>query len=295
MRHRARDGEAGFALVSVLAILAVLAILVTGFALASRHSLALSRNTVEAARARAHAEAGVSLALGHLLDPDLARRWNANGTPHAVTFDGAEITVTLQDEAGKIDLNWAPLELIGGLLAEAGVPADAARGILDAVAARRQGGTLSGEPPGDRASAAMLGGPRLSDLAAAPFRLIEDLRLLPGVGPDLFDRLRPFVTVYAQSRHVDAASAPRAVLLALPGIAPEDADAILAARVPAGGQPRPAVPDEALPFVGAADLRTVTIIAVTGTPAIRRRVVIALTARPNQPFQILEWRQDFDG
>ena len=295
MPRRTRGDEAGFALVSVLAILAVLAILVTGFALASRHALALSRNAVEAARARAHAEAGISLAIGHLLDPDLTRRWNVNGSTHTVTFDRAEIVITLQDEAGKIDLNWAPLDLIGNLLAETGMPAAAARDILDAMAARRQAGSLPEVAPGDRSSAALLGGPRLGDLAAAPFRLVEDLEALPGVGPDLFEQLRPFVTVYAQSRHVDPASAPRAVLLALPGVAAEDADAILAGRPAAGGQPRPPVPDQALPFVGAADQRAVTIIAVTGAPAIRRRAVIALTARPNQPFQFLEWRQDFAG
>jgi general secretion pathway protein K len=290
-----RDEEKGFALVSVLAIVAVLAILVTGFALASRHSLALSRNAIEAAQAQAHAEAGVSLALAHLLDPDLTRRWNGNGSAHVVTVGGATVTVTLQDEAGKIDLNWGPLELLGSLMAEVGVPADAARDILDAVAARRQAGGLPDAAPGDRSSAALLGGPRLRDLANAPFRLVDDLKALPGLSQESFDRLRPFVTVYAQSRHVDPACAPRAVLSTLPGIAPQDTDTILAARVPAGGQPQPTIPDEALPFVGgAADQRAITITAIAGTPAIARRAVVALTGSASQPFRILEWQQDFD-
>ncbi|HEV2676267.1 MAG TPA: hypothetical protein VGV37_17210 [Aliidongia sp.] len=294
MPGRGRDDESGFALVSVLAIVAVLAILVTGFALASRHSLALSRNTVEGAEARAHAEAGVSLALAHLLDPDPTRRWNTNGSPHVLTFDGSAMTVVLQDEAGKADLNWAPLEIIGGLLTGLGIPGDTAQGIIDAVAARRMAGILPDAPPGDLSSAALLGGPRLRDLAAAPFRLVEDLKALPGVGQDEFDRARPFLTVYSQSQRIDPASAPRSVLLALPGMAPLDADAVIAARVPIGGQARPTVPDEALAFIGAADQRAVTITVTTGTPAITRRAVVSLTGRANQPFQILEWRQDFD-
>ncbi|GGF36508.1 hypothetical protein GCM10011611_48730 [Aliidongia dinghuensis] len=285
------SGERGFALISVLAVLAILAVLVGGFALASRRSLELSRNAVAAATARARAEAGISLALAHLLDPDATQRWNADGRAHAVRFDGATITVTIQDEAGKIDLNWAPLELIAGLLAEVGVPTDAAQSILDAIDARRKAGTLPEAPPGDRAGAALLGGPRLRDLAGAPFRLVEELKSVPGVSQDLYDRLRPAVTVYSESRHIDPASAPRLVLLALPDMTPVSADAILAARPATGGQPRPDLPAAARAFIGGGDPRAVTITATVDH--LTRRAVVSLTGRANQPYQILEWRQDF--
>ncbi len=291
MRRGTRDAERGFALVSVLAILALLALLVGGFALASRRSLAESRGALETARAQAQAEAGVSLAIAHLIDPDAAQRWNDNGTSHVVRFDGTDIRVTLQDAAGELDLNWAPIELIGSLLAEAGASGDQAQQILDAIAARRQAGALPSAPPGERSGAALLGGPHLKDLATAPFRLVEDLKSLPGVDQDLFDRIRPFLTVWSESRKIDPASAPRGVLLTLPGIAATDADAILAARTPTGNQPRPTLPDDALPYIGAQDPRAVTILAEAGR--IRRRVVISLTGRPNQPVQILEWQQDF--
>jgi general secretion pathway protein K len=287
----ASDRQRGFALVSVLAILALLALLVGGFALESRRTLAESRSALEAARGRTRAEAGVSLAIAHLIDPDPAHRWNDNGTTHVVRFDGTDILVTLQDEAGEIDLNWAPLEVVGNLLAEAGAAGDQVQSILDAIAARRQAGSLPPAPPGEASGAAQLGGPHLKDLATAPFRLVEDLKTLPGVDQELFDRIRPFLTVYAQRGRIDPASAPRAVLLALPGVTAEDADTILAARTPDGGNTRPRLPDDALAYIGAADQRAVTIIASAGRT--RRRAVISLTGRPNQPVQILEWRQEF--
>ncbi len=115
-RCRGRDGQRGLALVVVLWVLVLLSLIAASFSRTTRTEINVARNLVDNAKAEALAEAGVYLAILALLDPDPAQRPRADGTPFEVAFGGAEITVSVQDEGGKIDLNQAPDELLRGLL-----------------------------------------------------------------------------------------------------------------------------------------------------------------------------------
>jgi general secretion pathway protein K len=149
--------------------------------------------------------------------------------------------------------------------------------------------------------AALLGGPRLRDLAGAPFRSVDELLTLPSMTRTIYDRLRPFMTVYAQSAHVNPATAPREVLLAIPGISPALVALVLAARNRGQADlPSVAMPDlaGARQFLAVLDARTVTItaevVAEPGTDFLREAVAAA-TSDPYHPFRVLEWRQDLRG
>ncbi len=109
-------GRRGLALVVVLWVLVLLSLIAASFTRATRTEVNVTRNLVDNAKAEALAEAGVYLAILALLDPDPAQRPRPDGTPWKVAFGGAEITVSVQDEGGKIDLNHAPDELLRGLL-----------------------------------------------------------------------------------------------------------------------------------------------------------------------------------
>jgi len=69
---RARSGRSqrGFALLLVIWVLAILAVLAAGFAAGTRSETRVARNLLDAAQARALAEAGVALATGALIDND---------------------------------------------------------------------------------------------------------------------------------------------------------------------------------------------------------------------------------
>jgi general secretion pathway protein K len=298
MRRPREEGERGFALIAVISVLAILALLAAGFAMATRQETNIVRNTIATARARALADAGVSLAEIGLLSRDAAARWHPDGRPYALTVGGAAIRVSVQDEAGKVDLNWTPLPVVEGLLAALGLDPEAQAGIVAGITERRGAARLPPVPPGETPGSNFTGGPTLRDLAAAPFRSVDELLTLPGVSRAAFERLRPFVTVYAQTAHINSATAPRDVLLAVPGVTPATADLVVAARTPRpDGSPSAPLPDlgAAKRFLAFTDLRAATITAEAGEGSdghFVRRAVVTTTNDPYHPFRVLEWRQD---
>ena len=129
-----RAGERGIALILVLWVLALLSVLAVGFASNARTELLIVRNQVESARARAIAEAGISLAILEMTQVDLEQRWPADGREHVLTYGENLIRVRVQDEAGKIDINAAPDEMLEGLFRTVGVDAAPASRLVDAIA-----------------------------------------------------------------------------------------------------------------------------------------------------------------
>src|SRR5689334_11474867 len=115
--ERGRSGRArqrGIALVLVLWVMALLAVMVVGFAGDARTELKLARNQADAAQARAIADTGVSLALLSVLDNNEDTAWRIDGATHSLAYGDGAISVSVQDEGGKIDLNLAPPALLAG-------------------------------------------------------------------------------------------------------------------------------------------------------------------------------------
>jgi len=288
--------QRGFALLLVIWVLATLAVVAAGFAASTRSETRLARNLYDAARARALAEAGIARATVALLETDPRARWRADGTPYPLEFDGGRVRIRVEDEDGKIDLNRAPPAMLAGLCAELDIEAAVCDALVDGVVARRKAATPP-EPPG--VPGLRLGvPPPVPDRQDAAFTTVEELRQLPGVDGASVERLRSFVTVYAESDHIDPAVAPREVLLAIPGIDPGAVERLLAAR---GSDTGLFVPPPALPgadaYAAPGQLHAATIIAEavseTGA-AFARRSVVGLTGQPLAPVQVLEWRQQLD-
>jgi general secretion pathway protein K len=310
-RPRSGRRQHGFALLLVIWVLAILAVLAAGFAAGTRSEARLARNLLEAARARALAEAGVALATGGLIDNDPAGEWRTDGTPRELSFVEGVVRVRIEDEGGKIDLNASPPALLSGLCGELGIDGNTCAGLVDGVVLRRRaavpppppvfrGLRNAGQPIG-------FGVSPIQDRQAAAFGALEELRQLPAIDQASFDRLKPFVTVYSQNPRIDPAVAPREVLLAVPGINPREVEQLLIARQtpprPAGGATPPggavAPPLPALTgvdaYVARGQLRAATIVAEAQTAsggAFIRRAVVAMTGTPLNPTQVLEWRQD---
>jgi general secretion pathway protein K len=287
----------------VIWVLALLALLAGSLAGDVGGEARLTRNRIETARARALAEAGVTLALNNLLLRDPSVQWPADGRPRALAYDGGTITVTIQDEGGKVDLNAAPVELLASLFDGLGIGDGAAlaRTIVDyreraaaqrpAPGAPKQFGLL----PGDA------GSPGGLDVRAMPFAAVSELRQLPGVSRAVYDAVRPFVTVYSASRRVNPRTAPREVLLGLPGVSPQEVGFALQARradaadLSLGDAPALSGVER---YVQGADVHAATVSAAAraadGGRFVREAVVI-LTDAPLHPFQIVQWRQAVEG
>ncbi|RJX77391.1 general secretion pathway protein GspK [Pseudomonas sp. LS-2] len=165
-------GQRGVALLLVLWVLALLGTLLAGLLgwvhLQNRQALWQRQHT----QAVLAAEAGVGMAVLAQLDRDPKRHWKADGQPHALPFDEATLAVSLTSEAGKLDVNAAPVESLARLvMACGGSPAQSAQ--LSQALNQRRGG--------DR----------------APLRTIEELRELPAMDQRLYTCVSAHMTLWS--------------------------------------------------------------------------------------------------
>lgn len=197
--------DSGFALVAVLLALGLLAMVATTFMLAVRAHVRSVAATSAAARAEASADGGVSLAVHDVLavreDRTRARRFPVDGTAVACLMDGgARLLVTVQDEAGLVDLNSAAEALLVALLRGSGFSeGDALKlshrilDFRDRDDERRAAGAESADY-----AAAGLPGPK-----NAPFDAVDELAQVLGADAALLDLLRRAVTVHSGLAGVD--------------------------------------------------------------------------------------------
>jgi general secretion pathway protein K len=180
------DPEAGYALVLVLVGIALLSLIVVSvLQISSRSVQDISADLARAQLADA-ADAGVSEAELSLVDLRPSMRWPIDGTPRYVTFDGVPVTIIVESESGKIDLNGANRDLIVGLFAAAGLDQTSANTMADRVMDWREPGNLkrlNGAKAPDYRAAELPYGPR-----DGPFQSISELQLVLGMTPTLYEK-----------------------------------------------------------------------------------------------------------
>ena len=154
--------------------------------------------------------------------------WLPDGSPRPWTFAEVPLSISVSNEASRIDLNQADAKTLTALLMVLEVPDDAAAALADRILDWRDEDDLVG-----------LNGAEDSDYAAeglpygakdGPFTSVEELRQVLGVTPELYARLAPELTVDSGVDQVDQQFASAAVLAAVQGVPLEDAQAAVAER-----------------------------------------------------------------
>lgn len=207
-----RGKRDGFIVVAVLAVLALLTGVLGSLSLAVRGEIDAVLTASEQMRLEGLTQAGASLVAYELYE--LKRpAFRVNG--RTIRLDDGVVQVTVEDEAGKIDLNGSPPVLLAGLYRAAGL-ADMEPEVFAAkVVAWRErfpstGANRERREPG--------------------FRSIGELRWLPGLTPSEAAVLSEFVTVLNPQGKIAPATAPVTVLNALPGLMPQTIDRVLRLR-----------------------------------------------------------------
>jgi general secretion pathway protein K len=236
-----RCHQSGIALVLALWLTVLLTVLASGFAFSMRTEALAVRNAVSLAQVRAVADGAVERAAFELMRPQVANVWKPDGQPHRFADGDATVVVTAVDEAAKIDINTAPdLFLKNMLVAIGGLDDAAAAKLVDAIADWRDPDELR------RPNGAELPEYRAANLkygpANAPFETIGEVARVLGMNADLYRRIAPVITVYSRQPGVNAATADRSVLLALPNATPESVDAFIAQRTQALADKLPVPP-----------------------------------------------------
>jgi general secretion pathway protein K len=293
-RQRARDR--GFIIVAVLWILlalATLALVYSAYVVRTAEAVGSSDQQV---RAQALFTAALELTAYQLTT------FPREGRPATGRFDfrlgRASVLATFRSESGRIDLNAAPKPLLTSLFVALGArPADAET-YADRVIAWRSAAPQSGGEDADAAAYRVAGlayAPR-----RAPFQDVGELWLVLGLPPTLVERVLPYVTVFSGAEQVNVIAAPPLVLAALPGITPEQVNAVLAARRVAARDPQAvlaalgAARGSATVAAGAAMRVSVGVRFDDGSRANAEVVILLGGDDVPEPYRILSWREDFD-
>ncbi len=254
----------GFALIMAVWLFGLLAAVLASFLLRVRSENLIAANLSSNARVEAVADGLVrATALELALKPSLA----SGVYRRCLWSDGAQVEIAVQDQAGLVDLNTAPLPLLAAVIVAQGVVAGSAEVLAAAIGDFRDRDGESGggsEPvlyPGENF------GPK-----NAPFLVIEELQQVPGVGLALFDRLAPFLTVHSFENGLDVRQAPEALRQLISG---QGRDVFSAYQATSKN------------FAVMIDVRV-----ESGNARFRRKAIAALHRQPERPLSFLTWQRD---
>lgn len=284
----------GFILIAVLWLMAALATLASICSVYGIETAAASRVPDDRLQTEAALRAGVELTAYRALIVPKPQR-----PTHGVfetKVGPARISVRFGSEAARIDLNSASKEVLTGLFVALGAAKSVAERYADRVIGWRQKPNSNSD---DAEAAAYKQAGLTYPPREGPFGDALELSLVMGLPPAIVDRMQPLVTVYTGTPQVDVANADPVVLAALPSITPEIVKDVLQARASGvvgrqlierlgpAGQAATIEPNDAV--------RASILIEMRSGRRVHAEIVLRLTDDKPSPFEILYWRDDFDG
>jgi general secretion pathway protein K len=286
-------GESGFVLVAALWMLTALATLTLAYAAFVRRTAPEAAAPEDRLRAEAALRAGVALCAFAELDQPKPARPDL-GTLSARVGD-ARIDIRFRTENARLDLNDAPKEALSGLFAQLGAGAETAEFLAERIVAWRA--KLKPEERAREAAIYRKAGLAYAPLGA-PFDNALEISRLPGVTPALARAALPYLTVFGGAK-IDPLAADPLVLSATPGMTAAAAAAFRAAQ---GGR-RPdaqtiqSMAGAAKDYVAAdtGDYVRADIAATISQRAVHAEVVLKIVEGAASPYEIMFWRDDFDG
>jgi len=286
-----KRAQRGVALLLVMWACTLLAILLGGYAMLAHTEGLQASYQFEQTRAHYAAEAGVMRAIYALQAPNMNDRWVADGRVYPFAYDGAKVAVSVIAEGGKVDLNAATPDVLNNLFRNAGVDAPHAAAIAQAIVDWRSFPMTRQQAAQRAAVYAAAGrdyGPR-----NGPFLSIEELQMVLGMTPDLYEAVAPYVTIWSGRPSPDPNTAPLLALASIPpGMDLQQAAAKIAAR-PANAAANSGVGLFANNGI-THSIRSEAVLA-DGTRAVLRATIRLQGFRPgSQAFAVLRW-QEGDG
>jgi general secretion pathway protein K len=268
----------GFIVVAVLWILAALSALVLIYLTYVTNTAVVVAGSTDRVQTDALVTAGVELAAYQLT------ALKADVRPTSGTFD-----------ARIGDLNAAPKGLLTGLMIGLGAAPSDAAGYADRILAWRAPTELGDDDPENSyyrtSGAAYI--PR-----HAPFPAPEELWLVRGIPPAVIEAMLPFVTVFSNLASINILDAAPQAVAALPGMTPENLQAVLSQRDDPALDPR-SLPgltgnSEAATLKGSNAYRITVSVAFDNGRRSAAEVVILLLEDGDEPYRVLSWRNGSD-
>lgn len=129
-KRHPRVRESGIALISVLWVLVLVTSLAATTVYISRTNALLVRRAADLAQAQAAADAAIVNTLTNLSNEQGSPHGPVDGSARSWQFNGAEVTISVTNEATRIDVNAGEDDLIYAFLRSQGVAEDDSRALL---------------------------------------------------------------------------------------------------------------------------------------------------------------------
>jgi general secretion pathway protein K len=262
LRRSSNVNRAGFALVAVIWSLGLITLLGTAVIVGARYRSKMTSSVATVTAASAAAESAINLGI---LTALTTRPAQIVKFPLRCRMPGGEqVTVTLEQEAGKVDLNTATPAVLARLFTALTLDQTMGTRISGRIVQFRDPGAARANDTNPRASS------NNSDTAKKTgFTTIMELDQIDGISPRLFRTALRFVTVRSGRPEPVAEAASSALREAL------------------NLDQKPASPAAGAPASGNVTIRA-DVTAPDGTRFIREALISF--AENGRPYQIREWR-----
>lgn len=207
--------QRGFAMILVIWALVLLSLVAAGFSRMVSVETDTASWLSDQVRLQAAANAAVHRAELGVGVRDEQLRWRADGQPRIFDWDGLQTQIVIRSENGKVDLNYAPREMLQRLIQHLGGNVDGSA-LADALIDWRDRDSNVSDQGAEALDYLSAG--RSYVPANGPLTSVAELSQVMGFDAALVDTLRPFVTVYARRPKVEVHTAPAEVIAALPGV-----------------------------------------------------------------------------
>jgi general secretion pathway protein K len=236
--------QKGIALLVVLWVLTILLVIVLSFSFLTRTETYSTLSFKEGSERKFLAEAGVERAIMELFYRmqnlgmqniiEGSEVWKVDGTSYSGQIGDENYSVRITDESGKIDINAitdANSDILRNLFKNLGVPENEVYTIVDSI--------LDWKDPDDLLH---LNGAEDDYYMSLPnpykpknanFDTLEELIMVKGMTPEILygkgeqKGLIDYLTVNSKRKQINLNAAPKEVLMAIPGMTSEIADAII--------------------------------------------------------------------
>ncbi len=235
--------QSGIALLTVLWVLTVLMVIVFSFSYMARTETLSTLAFKEGIEKKFLAEAGVERGILELfyrrtnLNKILLEGeeiWKVDGSPYSGQIGDGNYTVKIFDESGKLDINLAPELLLRNLIGSLGIEGTDLDTIVDSILDWKDKDDLHRLNGAESDYYQSLPNPYKAK--NSDFETLEELLLVKGVTREILygngkqKGLIDLLTVYGKTNKININAAPKEVLMCIPGMTAEVADAIIAFR-----------------------------------------------------------------
>lgn len=313
------SSQKGVALLMVLWVLAILTVIVFSFSFMTRTETLSTASFKGGLEKKFIAEGAMERAIMELFYRNAYKTqtiefeglevWQVDGTPYTGSIGEGAYTVSIIDESGKVDINFASEVVLKNLFLNAGVSDEEADTIVDSIMDWKDPDDLHRLNGAESDYYMSLQNPYKAKNAR--FDSLEELLLVKGVTSDILNGnkerkgLIEFITVHSRKKRINIDAAPREVLMAIPGMTPELADSIISARHTAGAAGRMSARQvlgehygSISRYVAAGGSNIYSINAVghkekeRGSYAIRATVVLAASEFPDElPYRFVYYKK----